>query len=239
MLFYSPYRSDIQVGDTIQIFNITCKKPDNLHLCMYQMREQIRATVFTPHLNYTVIDNPSWSFKRWVYEKKQAILQSCEQQLSPQSFLFFSSLFLGNRLYVKNKLEDINEQFKHWGIFHFLARSGLHLALFVIMWQAIFRYIPIPLILKTITIIALSVIYALFSWSSIPFTRSLLLFLFNKSCLITKVSYNLLHYLTLTCFCFLLYCPLYLFFLDFQLTFGITFTLAWFNILSDRYNTPH
>jgi hypothetical protein len=34
---------------------------------------------------------------------------------------------------------------------------------------------------------------------------------------------------------FLLYCPLYLFFLDFQLSFGLTFALAWLNQLYGQH----
>jgi len=235
LLVYASQVQDMHVGDTIQLHNVTCKKPENEHLSMYQIREQMCAAVFISKPYYTILDRPTISFKRWIYQTKQTILKNSEQKLSSHTFLFFSSLFLVNRLYVKKKLEDINEQFKQWGIFHFLARSGLHLALFIIMWQAILRYIPVPFTTKTILLIVLSIIYALFSWSSTPFTRSFLLFLCNKSCLLAHTSYNLLHYLTLICFCFLLYCPMYLFFLDFQLTFGITFTLAWFNVLCNQY----
>ena len=45
-------------------------------------------------------------------------------------FVFFHHFFLGNRACIKTELEETNEQFKVWGISHFLARSGLHLALF-------------------------------------------------------------------------------------------------------------
>ena len=150
-------------------------------------------------------------------------------------FLFFSSLFLGNRSYVKNMMETIDEQFKQWGIYHLLARSGMHLALFIFMWQMIFRFIPLPFILKQGLMLLLCFLYGIFSWTSAPFLRSLALFALNKMCLLTKNPYHLLHYLTLTCLCFLLSCPLYLFFLDFQLSFGLTFALAWLNQLYGQH----
>ena len=236
VILYGNYKDAFEVGDTVMLCNVFCKKSSNEHLNEYQMREQILATIFNHKLiDITVINHPTWSLKRWIFNQKQHILCSCKQKLSSESFLFFSSLFLGNRSYVKEYMESVNEQFKRWGIFHFLSRSGLHLALFIFTWRTLFTYIPLPFVIKQIFILLLSILYALFSWSSAPFIRSFLLFLCNRTCVITKNSYNLLHYLTVTCFCFLLYSPLYLFFLDFQLTFSITFVLAWFNQLYNQH----
>gem|GEM_PF-2019887 len=235
ILLYTTNKHTMQISDTVTISHVVCKKAKNEQLMHYQIREQVIATIFADKPAYIIINHPTWTMKRCIFEQKQKILQQCKKKLSPLTFLFFTSFFLGNRQYVKNSLEDTNEQFKRWGIFHFLSRSGLHLALFVITWQNILKYIPFSFVFKNIALIVLSVIYALLSWSNPPFIRSLCLFLLNKTCLITKHSYNLFHYLTLTCFCFLLYCPLYLFFLDFQLTFGITFVLAWFNQLHSQY----
>jgi predicted membrane metal-binding protein len=236
ILLYGNYKNVFEVGDTVLLSNVFCKKTLNEHMNQYQMREQIVAAVFNHNpADIKVINHPAFSIKRWIFNQKQKILCSCKHKLSSESFLFFSSLFLGNRSYVKDHMESVNEQFKRWGIFHFLARSGLHLALFIFTWNTVLHYIPLPFLLKQIVILLLSIVYALFSWQSAPFTRSLLLFLCNRACIITKNSYNLLHYLTVICFCFLLYSPLYLFFLDFQLTFGITFVLAWFNQLHGQH----
>src|SRR4030095_88432 len=237
IMMYIPKINDaIAVGDKITLFNIYCKKPLNESFQRYQIKEQIASTIFENSPHYIIDHHPTWSIRRWIWYQKNRLLNGLATKLSPAGFQFFTSLFLGNRACVKQSLEKTNEQFKTWGISHFLARSGLHLALFIIIWQAIFCIIPLPLLYKQIIISLLSCIYFILTWTSAPFTRSFALFMLNKFCLLTKTPFNLLHYLTIVAFCFLLYCPLYLFFLDFQLSFALTFALAWFNQLSTQHH---
>ncbi len=229
MLFYIKCNNDIAVGDTVTFFDALCKKPSSDDFKRYQIKEQIIATSFDNNINYRIDHHPTWSLRHWLWNQKKQLLLGLEEKLSPDGFRFFSSLFLGNRAYIKNELEKTNDQFKTWGISHFLARSGLHLVLFIFIWQAVFCLIPLPFLIKQIIMLLLSCIYFVFTWTSAPFTRSFALFIFSKICLFNKTPFNVLHYLILVCFIFLLYCPLYLFFLDFQLSFALTFALAWFN----------
>ena len=234
MVYMDQTNDAIAVGDTITLSNIRCKKPSSESFLRYQIKEQIVSTVFENNPCYTIDNHPTWSLRRWIWNQKQRLLNGLAVKLSPNGFRFFSSLFLGNRACIKESLEETNEQFKIWGISHFLARSGLHLALFIFIWQAIFCVIPLPLLYKQLIISALSCIYFILTWTSAPFTRSFALFILNKFCLFTKTPFHLLHYLTVVALCFLLYCPLYLFFLDFQLSFALTFALAWFNQLATQ-----
>lgn len=236
MLLYYKNNKNIAVGDMVTFYNICCKKPSNESFQHYQIKEQIVATIFNDNPTYIINNHPSWSLRHWIWQQKKRLLESLAHKLSPQGFQFFSSLFLGNRTCIKSSLDEINEQFKTWGISHFLARSGLHLALFIFIWQAIFRVIPFPLMIKQIIIALLSFIYFVLTWTSTPFTRSFALFMLNKTCFITHNHFHLLHYLTLIFFTFLLYCPLYLFFLDFQLSFALTFALAWSSQLSTQHD---
>jgi competence protein ComEC len=235
IMIYSEKDNGITVGDTVTVHHALCKKSANESFQRYQIKEQIASTIFDNTLNYTIDNHPTWSLRRWIWEQKQRLLNSLAHKLSPNGFKFFSSLFLGNRTCIKEELKSTNEQFKTWGISHFLARSGLHLALFIFIWQAIFSVIPLPFMFKHFFISLLSCIYFTLTWTSAPFTRSFALFALNKLCIFNKKTFHLLHYLTLVCFCFLLYCPLYLFFLDFQLSFALTFALAWFNQLSTQH----
>ncbi|HSC25387.1 MAG TPA: ComEC/Rec2 family competence protein [Candidatus Babeliales bacterium] len=235
ILFYCKNYDDIVVGDTITINNIVCKRPVNKSFIQYQIKEQIVATVFN-NISYAIDHHPTWSLRYWIWNQKKRLFEGLSNKLSPDTFNFFSSLFLGNRLYIKDSLEKTNDQFKTWGISHFLARSGLHLALFIFIWQAIFCIIPLPLMIKQIILIILSCIYFILTWTSAPFTRSFALFILNKVCFFIKVPFHLVHYVLFVCLCFLLYCPLYIFFLDFQLSFGLTFALAWFQQLSTQFS---
>lgn len=234
-VFYLKSNKSSQVGDCVTFYDVTCKKPSSNDFQRYQIKEQILATVFDENVVYNIDHRPIWSLRNWIWSQKKRLLDCIKNKLSPECFRFFSSLFLGNRACIKNELEETNEQFKTWGISHFLARSGLHLVLFIFIWQSFFSVIPLPLLIKQIIMLLISCIYFIMTWTSAPFTRSFLLFILNKTCLLNKVPFHLLHYLTLVCFLFLLYCPLYLFFLDFQLSFALTFALAWLNQVVIEY----
>jgi len=228
-VFYTKSNKNLEVGDTAAFYDVHCKKPASKDFQRYQMKEQIIATIFDDAVTCEQKHHPPYSLRNWLWNQKKRLLDGLKNKLSPECFRFFSSLFLGNRACIKNELEETNEQFKTWGISHFLARSGLHLVLFIFIWQTLFCIIPLPLLIKQIIIFLISCIYFILTWTSAPFTRSFALFAFNKICLFGRIPFHLLHYLTLVCFLFLLYCPLYVFFLDFQLSFALTFALAWLN----------
>lgn len=236
LLLYEKSNNNAKVGDTIVINDVIYKKPSNQSFQQYQIKENIIATVFGDKLSYQIINRPPWSIRYWIWHQKKRLLDSLSCKLSPETFRFFASLFLGNRMYVKDSLEETNEQFKTWGISHFLARSGLHLALFIFILQLFFCIIPLPLFVKQCFILLLSCLYFFLTWTATPFTRSFALLILNYICLFNKISFHLLHHVILVCLLFLLYSPLYLFFLDFQLTFALTFALAWFNQVTREYS---
>jgi predicted membrane metal-binding protein len=219
------------VGDIITVYDIRCTEPLEPSVRMYQIKENIAATLFCHTMRYSVINHPHWSFDRYLFNQRNRLIDACKTKMSDNSFLFFTSLFLGNRSYNKEKMEYMNESFKRWGVYHLLSRSGMHLAFFIYMWQYLLSYIPIHIRIKQLLILIISFIYHMLSWPSIPFIRSLLLGIIQKTCFFTNTAYHSLHYLTALCFFFLLYNPLYLFFLDFQLSFSLTFSLIWLNQL--------
>lgn len=235
-LLYSDDDTDVCVGDYCIFPNLKCSAAHTQDFTRYLIKEQVDIIAFAKTFNYTLEHRPNWSLRRYVYTHKMRLLDSLKLKLSPPTFLFFTSLFLGNRACIKELLEDTNEQFKTWGISHFLARSGLHLALFIFIWHLIFSCIPLSFGVKQFILTLLSILYFILTWTSAPFTRSFALFMINKLFLCLRIPFNLLHALTCVCLCFLLYCPLYLFFLDFQLSFALTFALAWFNQLSSIKN---
>ena len=94
------------------------------------------------------------------------------------------------------------------------------------VWFAFMCYLPLSYNGKQGIIIFISILYALLSWSSISFMRSLSLFLLYQLCRIVKESYNVLYLTVLLCGITLVVNPLQLFFLDFQLSYALTAALA-------------
>jgi len=197
----------------------------------YLMRQGVVATVFTSRVVLHVLERPRWSVCRSVRQWRDGLYQSIRQKLSPQTFALFSSLFLGNRKVGKKELDRVSGKFRQWGVMHYLARSGLHLVIFAAAWTFILRFVPVPLLCKQIVLLLLAILYALFSWSSLSFARAFAVFLLYQACVMARVPFHFIYLLTLVCFVLLVCNPVQLLFLDFQLSFGLTFALGWFNLL--------
>jgi ComEC/Rec2-related protein len=217
------------VGDSIEINNITFKQIANQSFAHYLAKEKIAATVFLDTLEYTLLQRPRFNLNRTIFYFRQHIFDELRNKINRETFQLFSSIFLGNRAAVKKQMDATKEPFKVWGTSHYLARSGLHLVIFVIIWHFILSLLPIAFIIKQLILIMLILLYALLSWSSVSFERALLMFLVYKFCLLHGRPLHYVHLVILATFLVLLVNPLQLFFLDFQLSFGLTFALAWFN----------
>lgn len=103
--------------------------------------------------------------------------------------------------------------------------------------QKIVSILPIPFMARTLLGGILVSAYALLTWSSISFIRAILaFFIFILSTLLWAPSHGL-YRLTLVCFLILICNPFQLFFLDFQLSFLITFTLVWLSTLRKAENS--
>jgi ComEC/Rec2-related protein len=230
-LYVSSY-PHVEVDDRITLENILCKQPPPSSYRGHLMREQTIATAFIPKITPATLERPTFSYKRLIHNLKISGTHRATQALEPATKSLYASLFLGNKTYVHSCYESIKEQFKRWGLSHYLARSGLHLVLIVALWVYFFRIIPIPYIYKEFCIALLVLIYAVLSWSSISFIRALSTFFLCKICSgLWHHYYHNLHLLTVTAFYLLIQNPLHIFYLDFQLSFGITFALAWLHLL--------
>ena len=217
-------------GDLIEC-GISIKKPSTDSFAQYLYKEGCIAFVCVPSLNGIILKPAASSISRFMSDLRHAILYKLKNGLSGRTFAVVSSIFLGNRMCVKKDMDRLKHNFKTWGISHYLARSGLHVVLFVMLWHFLLSLLPLAFILKQFLLIALVLLYALLSWSSISFTRALLMFLLCKISALFGYQTHYVHIITLATLAILITNPLQLFFLDFQLSFGFTFALAWFGQL--------
>ncbi len=226
---YTRANTDIEVGDTVEIHNIRIKNPAAHSYKQYLMKEGIAASAFSNTLDYTIKHRPLYSISRWRFQCRDKILHSFKSALSRPTFAFFSSLFLGEKETCKKEIERIQKQFKLWGALHYLARSGLHLVIVISMYEILIRLLPLSFAIKHMLLLLLGLIYFAFSWPSISFIRAFIIFLFYKFFILFKLPTHFLHILLATCCIILIINPLQLFFLDFQLSFCLTFALGWLN----------
>lgn len=228
IFLYTKKIGSITVSDTIEVKNILFKTPKNKDFMRYLIKEGVETTVTINQEPITVIEHPSWSINRSLIDYRNHLLLAFQQSMDKQTYLSFGSIFLGNPV-AKKRVEEMKNQLKMWGLFHYIARAGLHLVIFISIWMFLLGLLPIAWLWRQLTMILLATIYFIFTWPSIPFNRAFFTFLMTKVITIFGIRAYYIPSLSLIVIITLLIHPMYLFCLDFQLSFGITYALAWFN----------
>jgi len=240
LLCYAQVPFNIQIDDEIELTNIILKnsnKKTGLEnrptFYDYLLKENVLSTTFLNNkTNLKLIYKPTFSIKRWIINKRNAIYDKLKQKLSPLTFSYFSSIFLGKKSDLD--FSEMKNKFNNWGVVHYLARSGLHIIIFILIWKFLLSFFPLPLLLKIFFLILLCLCYHLLSWPSISLYRALYLFLLYETGRLLHQQTTFLHILSLIGLAILLINPMQLFFLDFQLSFALTFSLAWLNFSTKK-----
>ncbi|MCB9492857.1 MAG: ComEC/Rec2 family competence protein [Epsilonproteobacteria bacterium] len=233
IICYTKQRVPVHVGENITVENVTFSQPKtttstgNPSYDDYLAKEGFFSSVFLNKENNIIVLKPAPdSLSVLLWNIKNNVYQALRKKLCPKTLSYFGLIFLGNKKVTHADL--LRQYFNYWGLSHFLARSGLHILLFVLLWQWILSFIPVHIHYKRIFLITLCSVYHVLSWASVSMLRSLYVFLLLCFGNIFSQHTNFLHLLSLTCMLMLLFNPLQLFFLDFQLTFSLTFALALF-----------
>lgn len=223
---YSTKKPPCRIDDTLHCAIERIPEPDG-EFKWYLYKEGFDATAFQPIVHTKIIHRPTHSFKRWVDHQREKLYQRLSKKIPSSVFVLFSSLFFGNRASIKQHLEPCKPLFKNWGISHFLARSGIHLLIFLLLLSGILSLLPLPFFFKHAFTLCCVYLYSSLSWPTVSFNRALYTFAFCKLATLGSIPLHSMHTLALICLVFLLQSPLHLFFLDFQLTFLLTFCLIW------------
>lgn len=225
--------SELKMGDQIYLEGLTLNFKeksnknnqglDKPNFDDYLIKEGVIGSCFSRRLNYRKIENESY-FSNFITTRKKNLLSRLEGKLNKSSYALFSLMFLGNKgVLVDPALKD---KFSFWGLLHYLARSGLHVVVFILFWRFFLSFIPMLFRFKQIFLILLSIIYALLSFPSVSFSRAFLVFILYEVGKLLEMQVIFLYLLSLVCFFMVLTNPLIVLFLDFQLSFGLTFALS-------------
>lgn len=226
-LWYTYKNPALKIGDIVKFESCSVSLPKQESIQQFFLKQQIIGTI-NPQ-RFQIIYRPFMHGKRWLFEQRANLIKKLKKKLSIKSFNFMALLFFGNKEINKKNLETLKADFKGWGLSHYLARSGLHLIIFIFLWEALLKLLPLSYLLKHLIMCLLTIIYVLFSWSSLSFMRSLATFFLYKYGLLFEMPIHPVHAITVITFFSLFFNPCYLFALDFQLSFGITFLLTWAN----------
>jgi hypothetical protein len=236
LLCYSRVPLGVAVGDTVLMRRMVIKQVPALHsdkpgYQAYLAKEGIAAAVFLcGGYQCRTVARPAFSPRRWVWQLRNRVFTALRAKMAPLTASYFGLIFLGNKQQPHN--EALREIFCRWGLAHYLARAGLHIVFFIMIWTWLLGLLPLHIQARRLLLIALCVLYDCLSWSSIPFSRAYYAFLLTQFGQWRYRQTNYLHLLTIICLLILAFNPLQLFFLDFQLTFALTFTLVFVAYLS-------
>lgn len=207
--------SNIVIGDVEQRFE---------HVLM---KEGCLAYLFIPHLQAVQLHRPRYSLLRFLYRKRCALYKTIKKTCSEKTFIFFKMLFLGKKERC-NETTIITNSFKHWGMVHMTARSGMHMTLYILLCATMFQALPLPFVGKNILLLLVAIIYALFSYPSVSFMRAFATSVSLILCHCIARRSDFLHITLLIYITQLLINPIVLFFLDFQLSFLLTIGIGFF-----------
>lgn len=223
-------RPELQAGDKVLVRHAKCWPIKHVGYQRYLLKEQICGRAYTSHLNGLCIahEKNSWHL---LNEKTIYLDEHISKKLSPTTGTLFSSLFLGSKKYLSASNKQLKEHFNNWGINHFLARSGLHVSLILFIVALFTRFLPGRLIYRNVITCIFLIGYLLFSYSSVSFMRALIGAFLGLWCLTQQTPSNTLHILLIALAITVLYNPFFALFLDFQLTFLLTFGLCVISLL--------
>ena len=224
---------NLRIADTIEIQNIQFKTNQNTEFMNYLLKEHIISSAVADNKYISLINRPFFSLSRMVHEYKNRTLYRFKKCMDKETFLAFSSIFLGEPV-AKKKEDILKSQLRVWGLFHYIARAGLHLVIFVSIWVFIFGLLPCAWFIRQLLIIILCSLYFILTWSSIPFNRAFFTLLFVRSCNLLKIKTYPVPAISFIALLTLIETPSALFALDFQLSFGVTFGLALFNEIKSK-----
>ncbi|MGA9530928.1 MAG: ComEC/Rec2 family competence protein [Candidatus Babeliales bacterium] len=234
---YTHEKPKLRIHDIFLLKNVSIKHPKSeSSFYRYLQREGCIGSFFCSRLNFTMIKRPYFSLKRFIYEYKAYIFEQLHKKTPAETFILFSSLFLGKKVGSLQKRSFLHYHFAQWGLAHYLARSGLHLSLLSFLFLFPLRLLPLRYSFKQIALILLISLYQFLTWTSLSSLRAFITFIYLMLYNAMQHSIHFAHTIVMLTFLLLLSNPFLLFFLDFQLSFGITYALAWF-ITAKKHTT--
>ncbi len=223
---YTQRKPLFQIDDTIKFIPPHSPPANNESFNRFMIRNSLIGILFMPDFIYTLEQHSAWSLNRSIHNLKTSIIYNLQRKMRPDVKELFNSLFLGKKISPSQYLNHLKQQHKQWGTSHYLARSGLHMTIFIMGWQALLKLFPLASALQYLIVSLLALLYAILSWQSISFFRALLIFLLAQVAMTLQRKTNTFLQVILASLLVLINNPFHLSFLDFQLSFGLTLALA-------------
>jgi ComEC/Rec2-related protein len=225
----------IKPHQTIEIKNIILKHPNSASYQEYLIRENIWAIAHPKSFTYTTCKKPS-VFMQYIETLNSMPLHITDHAISQLTHSLYLSIFCGKKIKSPTTTK-LKELFSYWGLSHHLARSGLHLIILMSLLLFLLSCIPCSSLFKQRISVLLLLCYYMMTYSSVAFMRAFYMYLIYTLCKQLRVPTHAIHILLITTLLTLMLNPCHLFFLDFQLSFSITFLILWFSQMTKNRKT--
>jgi len=164
------------------------------------------------HLEKTKIN----FLKLWIFKLREKIKELFRNNLSTFSYSILSAVILGERSNISFPVWDI---FLKVGTVHILAISGLHIAIVGFIFLLILKILRIPRTLRFLLVIFILIVYCILTESSSSVLRATLMGVILLGAKIFKRDTDIKDSLFLSGIFILIFWPLQIFSISFQLSF--------------------
>lgn len=216
----------IKPHQKIVVKNIIFKHPNSISYQEYLIKENIWAVAHQKWISYTTVEKPSL-FMQQIDELYGLSFHKTKIFLHQLTHTLYLSIFCGKK-FKSETTTEMKKLFQYWGISHHLARSGLHLIILIGILLMLLSCIPCSSFKKQWIVLGLLFFYYITTYPSVAFTRAFYMYLLYTLCKQLHITSQPIHILLITTLSILTRNPHHIFFLDFQLSFGITLLILWF-----------
>lgn len=231
--------NQLQLHDLVLLTNLETPSSITPVLISSCLRAESVQLKLTKNSAYKILSRPKYIkpnplnssapslIRQKIYTIKHQLLSKLKLKLTPTSFSLLATIFLGHKKAGDpQNTQLIRDKFQVWGLAHFLARAGLHMIMIALLIKLLLLALQIPVKFSSPVIILLIMVYHLLSWPSVSFLRALYMVISYETCKLLNLQVDSLHLLNLILIGALLSNPVQIFFLDFQLSFTLTYALV-------------
>ncbi len=194
-----------------------------------QYQSTLKGMVYFAKLHKFVLKkNFFLTIKEFISTTKEKFLMFIESlfQHKNNNYFLFRTIFLGDNQQLEKNIRDL---FSSFGIQHYLARSGLHIAIIIDILFILLIFLGLNSFYITIVQTIILALFYIFSYESISFFRAFMMLLLQSLSSIFHIQTTSLHILSTVSLLVLVFWPSEFLLLSTQLTFGTTAILCLIN----------
>ncbi|KNF09370.1 DNA internalization-like competence protein ComEC/Rec2 [Gottschalkia purinilytica] len=224
--------SDIRLGDNILVRDKIKVPKENtnpmlFNYKLYLQSNDIFTIMSTNKYSVNIIKRNNLSKGERISQKfKKKISFILDKNLDTENSSIIKSIILGDSTYLD---ENTQNKFRNLGIAHVLAVSGLHIGIIFAFILYILNFLKVHRKIASILAIILILIYGYIIGYPPSVVRSSVMFSLLIVSTITYRRYDSINILALSAFIMLIYKPLWLFNMGFQLSYVATLSILLFN----------